>query len=409
MVYDDLDQFLNKDSITNPVQINSWNVDSIIESWALPSTSIEWWVTKTYSSNSAPTSGMNIWDMWYDTDDGNHAYRWDWSSWVSVKDTTPATQTLDTRWFVNWLTFSSGSYANIAWTSWTLSFADWTSYSISSSSNTNTSTNPVYIYLDTSVSTTALQVTQTASTAVWNNKCLVCVKKTNSDSNKLAIFQVMWWAGSWVFITADQIAANTITANEIAANTITTNQLSATAINGMTITGSTIQTTSTSYPSTGVRITTSWDIRLWWNNAYFYPSSGSSYVGYIWWTSSQFYITSTSWVEFKIGSYGDILLDAPSSYGIRPVRTTNNLGSSSYWWNNIYWRYFAFTNSWAYLYEASSAIQSSSNFRVNGSINLTWNMTFENYASFTIKDSWWTSRTLYCQYNSTLGKYILSS
>jgi hypothetical protein len=177
----------------------------------------------------------------------------------------------------------------------------------------------------------------------------------------------------------------------------------------MTITGSTIQTTSTTYPSSWVRITTWWDLRLWWNNAYFYPSFGSSYVWYIWWTSWQFYITSTSWVSFKIGSYWDILLDAPSWYGIRPVRTTNNLGSYNYWWNNIYWQYFAFTNTWAYLYYGSSAIQSSANFRVNGSINLTGNITFENYASFTIKDSWWTSRTLYCQYNSTLGKYILSS
>ena len=43
------------------------------------------------------------------------------------------------------------------------------------------------------------------------------------------------------------------------------------------------------------------------------------------------------------------------------------------------------------------------------SVNLTGNMTFENYASISIKDSGGTARVLTVQWNATLSKYILST
>ncbi|MGL6025198.1 MAG: hypothetical protein ACRC0F_11380, partial [Cetobacterium sp.] len=41
---------------------------------------------KIFHSNTAPVSGMKKNDMWYDTDDGNHPYIWNGSTWVSARD-----------------------------------------------------------------------------------------------------------------------------------------------------------------------------------------------------------------------------------------------------------------------------------------------------------------------------------
>lgn len=42
--------------------------------------------TKTYLQAAAPTSGMTTGDIWYDSDDGNRAYRYSGSAWVQVDD-----------------------------------------------------------------------------------------------------------------------------------------------------------------------------------------------------------------------------------------------------------------------------------------------------------------------------------
>jgi len=54
---------------------------------------------------------------------------------------------------------------------------------------------------------------------------LLCVAQNNADTSALAKFQAFGTLGLGVFITADNIAANTITANEIASNTITATQM----------------------------------------------------------------------------------------------------------------------------------------------------------------------------------------
>lgn len=108
-----------------------------------------------------------------------------------------------------------------------------------------------YIYYDW---TTTLKTTTTPQTAVWTNKIMVCVAK-NSTSPAKAQFQAFWTLWNGVFITADNIAANTITANQIASNTITATQISssyvyawtinADNITSWTITGRTLQTGTT--------------------------------------------------------------------------------------------------------------------------------------------------------------------
>lgn len=46
--------------------------------------------TKTYYQASAPTSGMQAGDVWFDSDDGNKQYRYSGSSWVVVQDSAIA-------------------------------------------------------------------------------------------------------------------------------------------------------------------------------------------------------------------------------------------------------------------------------------------------------------------------------
>lgn len=411
MIYNDLDQFLNKDSITNPVKINSWNVDSIIASWALPSTSIEGWVTKTYNQNSAPTTWMNIGDVWYDTDDWNHAYRWDGSSWISIRDTWISPSTLDTRWFTNWLTFSSTWYSNITWTSGTLTFASWDTYSISAGYNTDTTTSPVYIYLDVSVPTT-LQATTTAANAVWDNRCLVCVKKTNSDSSKKAIFQVMWWADSWVFITADNIAANTITANEIASNTITATNIDTSTILIWSLSGAWALASEDSVD---------WSTQVSWtwkpaNNADVTGDNTSAdtakvqwYTMISWWYISTWLITAdriqtwiltvtSSWVWVKVASWGDIVFESDSYSSFSQIKFTRK-DYSNQWWDIE----FTPTGWWWYNAGAMNFIpQSSNTYKTiwfgklwqTANIVVTWNIDcdYDIYSNKVLLNSSWRLR-----------------
>ena len=323
---DRLDNFLNKNTIKSDIEITNNNVNSIISIWWLPKDSISWKVNQTFAQDNPPTGSINIGDTWTDTNDDNTLYRWDWSDWIDVNSTVVIPWTLDTRWFTNSLAFSSTWYSNITWWWGTLSFANWTSYTISSWSNTNTTTSPIYIYLDTDISSTVLQATTTPSLAVWSNKCLVCVKKTNSASTKNAQFQVMWGSDSWVFITADNIAANTISASEIVANTIDTWQLEATAIDGMTITGSTIRTNDATHPYVNINAT---GVTISGTSVLNFITSAGSGSGYIGGDSTNgLEMSNSAGKIYLFWRYGiDILTNASNSMSI----TTSTLNIDATW------------------------------------------------------------------------------
>ena len=139
------------------------------------------------------------------------------------------------------MVFSATDHDTVAWASGTIRLQSGTSYSITGA-NTGNITALTYIYLDTDVSTTALQTTTTASTAVGHNKILVAVAE-DVASGKKAEFQVFGGSGAVglsKLIVADNIAANTITANEIAANTITAAQIAAGTITATEIAATTI-------------------------------------------------------------------------------------------------------------------------------------------------------------------------
>lgn len=174
------------------------------------------------------------------------------------------------RGWVNNLTWSSSAYNSVTYSSGTLTLSNGFSYSITG--DTVTLTTVTYIYLDTAISITALQTTTTASDSVWGTKILVCVASP-TVSGKDAQFQVFWGAGSEIFITADNIAANSITTNEIAANTITANNLSTALLYAGSIT-----------------LDTNWNIK----------SGKTAFTDD---TNSWFWLWDVSWAKkFKIGS-----------------------------------------------------------------------------------------------------------
>jgi hypothetical protein len=153
-------------------------------------------------------------------------------------------------------TFSATDSDTVAWTAGTLTFGDGTSFSIDAG-NTGNMAAITYIYFSQSASTTVLQTTTTAATAVGANKVLICTAKNETAKN--ATFQAFNSKGTGVLITADNIAASTITANEIATNTITANKMSISELSAIvancgtitagTITGATIRTAA---PAAGV-------------------------------------------------------------------------------------------------------------------------------------------------------------
>lgn len=143
-------------------------------------------------------------------------------------------------------TFSASDNDTIAWTSGTLRFKDGTTFAISAGNTGNISA-VNYIYFSRAASTTVLQVTTTAASAVGANKVLMCVCQ-NVAVGKKATFQVFGGSGGvGTLITADNIAANSITANEIASNTITAAQIAAGTITADRIQSGSITTTQLNF------------------------------------------------------------------------------------------------------------------------------------------------------------------
>jgi hypothetical protein len=157
---------------------------------------------------------------------------------------------LNIQGWTSTMTFSATDYRTVTWTVGVITLADGTTFNIATG-NTGNMAALTYIYFDKAVSTTALQVTTTAATAVGANKILVAVAQNNSDTTSEATLQVFGGSGG-LLVKADNIAANTITANEIAANTITAAKMSVTQLSAIaanlgtitagTITGATIRT-----------------------------------------------------------------------------------------------------------------------------------------------------------------------
>jgi len=123
------------------------------------------------------------------------------------------------------LVFSASDNDTVAWTAGTMALSDGTTYNIGAG-NTGNMSAVTYVFLDTDVSTAALQHVTSPASAVGANRILVAVAEDNGSASKDATYTVFGGhQETGVFISGNNIAANTITANEIAANTITSTEI----------------------------------------------------------------------------------------------------------------------------------------------------------------------------------------
>lgn len=111
-------------------------------------------------------------------------------------------------------TFTASDANTVAWGAGTFTTAAGTNYSISGN-NTGNMTARTYIYLDIGTSTTELQTTTNAATAIGSGKVLIAVAEDSSD---VAEFIVFGGRGD-KSILVDHIAANSSSTNEFVSNT----------------------------------------------------------------------------------------------------------------------------------------------------------------------------------------------
>lgn len=232
-------------------------------------------IKKPYDPDVIP---QDIWRTWVNT------VTWDrrvsnWSTAIADWESSNSWWSTDIVWWSTDLVFSASDSDTVARTSWSIKLWDWTSYSIDAW-NTGNMSAITYIYHD---GTTTLKKTTVPQDAVGTGKIMVCVAK-NSTSPTDAQFQAFWTLWQSVFITADNIAANTITANELAAN----------AIDAMVITGATIRTASS-----GQRIQFDDD-----NTIKIYDSSGN--LMQLFWESGAIYTHDNFWSTWLVAFTGKL-------------------------------------------------------------------------------------------------------
>lgn len=130
---------------------------------------------------------------------------------------TSATVNLAMRGWTLTSIFSATDYRVVAWTAGTFTASDGTAYSIDAG-NTENMAALTFIYLDIATSTTVLQKTTTAATAVGDGKVLLAVAQNNSDITSKAMYQVFGGSGG-NNILVDNIVANSASTNEFVSNT----------------------------------------------------------------------------------------------------------------------------------------------------------------------------------------------
>jgi len=138
---------------------------------------------------------------------------------VIATDFQPGTDIAIQGWSSS-VAFVASDYRTVTWSAGgtgQIKILDGTTYTIAAGTTGNISAK-TYIYLDINVSTTVLQITTTAATAVGKGKILVCVAENNADTSSKASFQAFGgYGGNSLFV--DSLAANSASTNEFVSNT----------------------------------------------------------------------------------------------------------------------------------------------------------------------------------------------
>lgn len=214
----------------------------------------------------------NEWKTWANASDipGINVPKIDWKT--SIYNMPDIDVESDLVWWDTNIVWNADTYRKVSWTAGTIYLQDWTTFVINSWDTGNISV-ITYIYADIDTANPVLITTTIPQDAVGAGKLLLCVAKPVTNTKGKAIFQPFWTVGGEVFITADNIAANTITANEIASNTITATQmnvskLSAISANLWTITAGTITGATIRTASSGARVQLDTRYFRWYDTNY---------------------------------------------------------------------------------------------------------------------------------------------
>ncbi len=175
--------------------------------------------------------------------------KWDGSTGALTLNGTVTTNSLNPalQSFTTSIVFSSTDNDTVSWTAGTIRLASGMTYSILAG-NTGDMTALTYIYLDTSVSLTALQTTTVYSNAVGDNRLLLAAAQNHAVGAS-----VIPYTGQQPIINGtDQITAQSVVAANIAAGAVTADKISVTNLSAIsanlgsitagTITGGLIRT-----------------------------------------------------------------------------------------------------------------------------------------------------------------------
>ena len=184
----------------------------------------------TFAQTSEPTA-TDIGDLWIDTDDSNKMYRWNGTTWISVRDTGIATAQAMAESANS--TQVSLYYRSSSATAPTIN----TSSSIGTSDNTDNAweyvmPKPKYgCYFFTCERYTSVKGTVTFSTVrQMSNLTYTSLWCSSNDSTYIDGGRI--YAAS---VTSDQLAANSVTANKIESGAITTDKIDAGAVTAVKI------------------------------------------------------------------------------------------------------------------------------------------------------------------------------
>jgi hypothetical protein len=185
-------------------------------------------------------------------------------------------------------------------------------------------------------------------------------------------------ASDWDLASKYTDDSNTTT---IIGNTVTTAYLNAKNITAAgVVTGALIQTDSGTYA--GVKMSSSLGGLVIYGQTMQIRDSSDTLYGSIGGQSGYFNINAVSGRNMLIGADNATVFFANT---VAPLYTGSaNLGTSSFRWGNVYTLNLDLNGGNYYINYSGGFIQSNSQFRVVGSINVTGNMVFENNASITI-------------------------
>lgn len=230
------------------------------------------------------------------------------------------------------MVFSVTDLNTIAWGSGTITLSNGRTFSISAG-NTGNMAALTYVYLDPAVSTTVLQTTTTAATALGANKILVGV----AQNNTVTANWIPYGPGQ-MLVDGAQIGALSIVAGNIAASTITAgkmsvSQLSAIAADLGSITAGTIVLPSGGFVRSGqtaYNTGTGWYIGNDSGTTKFSIGVGGSVTQSLTWDGST--LTVNGYVIKGAGSFGGDGSDGALS--ITSGTTTTSLASANVYIKN---------------------------------------------------------------------------